>query len=92
MLSRDGRDMARKHKTVSVPMSFWLEVEKLYEDMKTEFQALEVSTASELLRVLANLGRKPLVEFLEGKKPLAELLVEAGKLRKKSKETPQKPG
>ena len=84
--------MARKHKTVSIPSQFWDEIEKLYESMKPQFEALEISSASELLRIMANLGRKPLIEFLEGKKPLSELLVEAGKLRKKTTESPRKQG
>jgi len=57
--------LGKKQKSVSIPLDRYEELEKLYEDIKDVCQQLEISSVSELLRVLANLGKEKFLEIVE---------------------------
>jgi len=57
--------LGKKQKSVSIPLDRYEELEKLYEDIKDVCQQLEISSVSELLRILANLGKEKFLEIVE---------------------------
>lgn len=82
--------MVKKQKSVSVPLEMWEATEQLFEDYKALFDTLEITSPSELLRVMAKLGRTLLLDVLEGRKPLTEVIEEIRKARSQKGETQKK--
>lgn len=66
--------MGKTQKSISIPKKRFKEFEELYEKIKDVCEELEISSASELLRVLANLG-----------KPRFEQIVKEARKTRKSK-------
>ena len=55
----------KTQKSVSIPVEYYAELEQLFEETKNACAMLEISSASELLRVLSKLGRTKFLEIVE---------------------------
>jgi len=84
-------NMGKDQTSISVSKRFYMEVQNLFEKYPKQWEALNIKGVPALVRLMAKFGRKPLLEFVEGKKPLGELLVEIDKPHKKRKENLGKP-
>lgn len=59
------RNMAKKHKTMSIPRQYYEEIEGFYDKFKDVCEDLQISSPSELLRSLARLGKPRFLEIVE---------------------------
>ena len=66
--------MGKTQKSISIPTDSWIEIEKLYNEKKPMLETLRIKSTTQLFLVLANFGKKPFEEFLEGKKPMTALV------------------
>lgn len=58
-------NLTKKQRTVSIPLPFFKECEKVFNEYKDVCQDLEISSAAELVRVLARLGKPRFLEIVE---------------------------
>lgn len=57
--------MPKKHKTMSIPLEYAQEMEHLFNELKDVCDVLQISSWSELVRVLAKIGKEPFLEIVE---------------------------
>jgi len=57
--------VGKKQKSMSIPLEYYKKLEKLLKNHANACGTLEISSPSELLRVLANLGEKRFLEIVE---------------------------
>jgi len=55
----------KKQKSISVPIDWYIEIEELFLKNEKELKLITVLSVSELIRVLANLGKTKLPKVLE---------------------------
>jgi hypothetical protein len=60
-----GIAMGKKQKSVSIPPNYMKEISDLYEKFKDVCEELEISSPSELFRILARLGKSRFLEIVE---------------------------
>lgn len=57
--------MGKKQKSVSIPLQYWEDLDKLLKETKNACDELQIATPAELLRVLAKLGKARFLEIVE---------------------------
>ncbi len=56
--------MGKTQKNVSLPRDYTDELQKIFDENKEGLKTIQITTLSELVRVLANLGKPKLLEIL----------------------------
>jgi len=57
--------MGKKQRSVSIPPDYMKELTELYEKFKDVCEELEISSPSELLRILGRLGKTRFLQIVE---------------------------
>jgi len=57
--------MGKTQKSISVPLEYWKKLEEMLRDYKDVCKELEISSTSQLLRVLGKLGEPRFLQLAE---------------------------
>ena len=60
-----GHTVPKRQRSVSIPIEYYERLEKFFREWSNDLEKLEITTVSELLRVLANFGQESLLRTLE---------------------------